>query len=132
MKCFCCGQDIVKARKVKIRRCLPCPSASLGPNSVAWTEYREQMTYRWNFVCLTCYERLDNIHGAADIAGNDFNLAGTSRGNRARWITREQYHEWQLKNQMMGWVQFVPDLPEYIRNEPDPVRKQALFDDLLA
>ncbi len=141
MNCFCCGQEMAKARKVKIRRCVPFPSASLGPNSAAHVAYREAMTYKWDVVCQTCYELMDNVVGAADIASKEFHLAGSSRRNRARWLTKQQYDEWRLKDAdkrflqggpLMGWLQPIPELPAIIRDEPDAARKQALFDELLA
>jgi hypothetical protein len=95
MNCFCCGREILIARKVKIRRWCDYEAWRGGPESAAYKAYEEEMTYRWGVVCPGCYLTLDNSSGAADIAGQFFNLAGASRGDRARTIGVQQYLQWQ-------------------------------------
>jgi len=68
-----------------------------GPNSAAYKSYREETTFRPAVVCSACYLTLDNRVGVAEIGGQTFNLAGSSRGDRARAMTEPQYREWQRK-----------------------------------
>jgi hypothetical protein len=97
MECFCCGQEMAIARKVKIRRWCRFSPVTYGPRSAAYQAYKEQMTCRWGVICGDCYRILDNYCGAAEIRGQTFNLAGASRSDRARSINEDQYQEWQRR-----------------------------------
>ena len=104
MECFCCRRDVPITRKVRVRRSVtydpggpgPVPEHR-GPGSAAYTAYQEEMTFRWAVVCPACYLTLDNVSGLADIGGQVFNLAGSSRDDQARTMTEARYREWQRK-----------------------------------
>jgi hypothetical protein len=61
----------------------------------AYTQYREEMTFRWAVICHTCYRTLDNDCGRAEVAGRLFNLAGRSRGDRAAIVDESKYQAFQ-------------------------------------
>lgn len=52
---------------------------------------RVEMTFRWAVLCLGCYRRLDNECGAGEIGGRLFNLAGSSRGDKAAVLNEAKY-----------------------------------------
>jgi hypothetical protein len=97
MNCFCCGGEMPDARKVKIRRWRDLDPAVIKPGSAAYMSYTEEMTFRWAVVCAGCYSTLDNAYGVARIAGQSFNISGSSRAGKARTLTEEQYREWQRR-----------------------------------
>lgn len=99
MQCYCCRQEILSARQVKLRGFRRFFDACLGgPDSVEYLAYREEMTFRWAFICELCYQILDNFSGAAEIPGRGmFNLAGLSRYGKARIVDEEQYQRFQRR-----------------------------------
>jgi hypothetical protein len=101
MQCFCCGTEMTNGRKAKVRRnveILRCDTWA------AFESYKEQTTYRWCVVCESCYRMLDSYYGVAVINGQHFGMSGSSRGEKARKMTEEQYRTWQqrLEEQLFG------------------------------
>ena len=95
MQCFCCGAELAMGRKVKIRRWRDNDPNLGGPGSAAYQSHQEQMTYRWSVICQACYSTLDNYLGLATVAGQLFNLAGASRGDKATTIDEAKYRVFQ-------------------------------------
>jgi hypothetical protein len=68
------------------------------PGSAAYQSYREDMTFRWAFICNACYRKLDNLVGVAEIPGHGvFNLAGVSRRDRATTVDEPRYQRFQRR-----------------------------------
>jgi hypothetical protein len=98
MRCYCCEQEIVLARKVKLRPVRDYDPSQGGPDSVAYQSYCEDMTFRWAFICKACYCKLDNEIGVAEIPGHgEFNLGGASRGDKAATVDEAKYQRFQRK-----------------------------------
>jgi hypothetical protein len=95
--CYCCGAEIAVGRKVKLRPWRDFDPASGGPDSAAYMTYKEEMTYRWAFVCEDCYAKLDSPDGRAEIHGRDFTMAGQSRGGKATVKTDAEYRAFQRR-----------------------------------
>jgi hypothetical protein len=96
MHCHCCKQEIRIARKVKLRPWREFDPIRGDSDSAAYQSYCEDMTYRWAFICDACYWLLDNEIGAAEIPGfGYFNLAATSRRDRATVIDQAKYQQFQ-------------------------------------
>jgi len=125
MQCYCCGQEIALARKVKLRElcdlkfppgAFPSYGITQGhitpdevdddPRGSSWyRSYVENMTYRWTFICNACYRTVDNETGFAEIGGKKFNLAGKSRRDKATMVNQEQYLMFQKKEaEKMGFL----------------------------
>jgi len=104
MHCHCCSQEIRIARKVKLRPWREFDPIRGNSDSAAYRSYCEDMTFRWAFVCNACYRLLDNEYGVAEIPGfGYFNLAGTSRRDRAPVIDEAKYQRFQRKQaEQMG------------------------------
>jgi hypothetical protein len=97
-RCFCCDGDISLARKVKLRPRLDLqPDAHGNIDPAAYAFYEKEMTYRWAFICLDCYARLNNESGLALAGGKLFNLAGCSRYGRAPVVDEEKYQAFQRR-----------------------------------
>ena len=98
MRCFCCDEDIALARKVKLR---PWRDFDIGPNGTfdpaGYAFYKKEMTYRWAFICLSCYVTLDNESGLAVTGTGPFNLAGCSRGGKAPVVDESEYQAFQRR-----------------------------------
>jgi hypothetical protein len=97
MRCNCCGADVPLARKVKLRPWRDLPEPAGAPYAAVYEFYVKELNYRWVVVCLPCYRQLDNGSGLADIAGRAFNLAGTSRRDRAAVLDEAKYQAWQQR-----------------------------------
>jgi len=98
MHCYTCGQEIQFARKVKLRPWREYDPVQGGPDSLAYQSYRENMTYRWAFICHACYRLLDNKAGLAEIPEHGiFNLAGASRTDRAAIVDEAKYRRFQAR-----------------------------------
>lgn len=97
MKCYCCDREMTLARKVKLRPWRAHDPRSGGHDSPAYQSFREEMTFRWAVICQACYSILDNIGGLAEIGRDTFNLAGSSRGDRAATIDEGQYRKFRVK-----------------------------------
>jgi len=103
MRCYCCDAEISLARKVKLRRLIDWEPSTTDVSD--WTEtdwkayrvYKEQLTYRWAFVCHVCYRLLDNNCGAAEIGARVFNIAGASRHDKAAVINEAKYQAFQKR-----------------------------------
>jgi hypothetical protein len=95
MRCYCCDAEVSLARKVKLRPWREFDARLGGPNSAAYQSYVEEMTYRWAVVCHPCYRLLDNEAGLAKVSSRNFNLAGSSRCDKATVINEERYQSWQ-------------------------------------
>jgi len=96
MTCYCCGEGMKLARKVKLRPWRVYDPDWGGPDSAAYRSYVEDMTYRWAFICHACYRLLDNEDGRAEIPGRGyFNLAGASRGDKAAIVDEAKYQRFQ-------------------------------------
>ena len=106
MQCYCCQQAIKLARKVRLRPVRGFDPAQGGPDSAAYQSYRENMTFRWAFLCNACYRALDNEMGVAEIAMRGyFNLAGASRGDKATVVDEAKYQQFQrFQAKRMGMV----------------------------
>ena len=85
------------ARKVKLRVWRDYDADQGGPDSAAYQAYKEEMTFRWAVICLSCYARLNNDFGAAEINGREFGLAGSSRGDKAAVVNEAQYRAFQRR-----------------------------------
>jgi hypothetical protein len=85
------------ARKVKLRPWREYHPGAGGLRSAAYTSYQEDMTFRWGFVCLACYRRLDNEIGVGEVGSRFFNLAGASRGDQAAVVNEAKYHAFQRR-----------------------------------
>lgn len=97
MRCYCCTAEVPIARKVKLR---PAPTGEerfTDPASAAYQSYRENMTYRWAVICISCYRALDNYCGVADIGAKTFNIAGTSRGDKAAVVDEAKYQAFRRR-----------------------------------
>jgi hypothetical protein len=108
MICYCCDTEMEIARKVKLRpyRMLTDPPGS--PDSAAYRSYTNDMTFRWAFICSSCYRTLDNLQGMAEIGSKSFNLAGASRADKAAVVDEAKYHAFQRKEAAkMGMA--IPD-----------------------
>jgi hypothetical protein len=105
MQCHCCEQPMELARKVKLRPVQKIDGATVdlftkqgGKSSLAYQSYKNNMTYRWAFICHACYRILDNKLGVAEIPGRgQFNLASLSRGDKAAIVNEAKYREFQRK-----------------------------------
>ncbi len=98
MRCYCCDQEIALARKVKLRPIQDYDPNRGGPDSIAYHAYRENITFRWAFICNACYRMLDNEYGVAEIVGHgEFNLAGVSRGDKAPTVDEAKHRQFQSK-----------------------------------
>lgn len=97
MNCFCCDNEVQLARKVKIRRLIDYDPAQGGPESPQYMSFKEESTYRWSVICLSCYHQLDNDYGACEISGRQFSIAGCSRGDKARVMNQLDYQKWQVR-----------------------------------
>lgn len=65
---------------------------------MAYQSYREDMTYRWAFICNACYRQLDNESGLDKIPGRGyFNLSCTSRGGKAPVVDEAKYQKFQRR-----------------------------------
>ena len=82
---------------MKLRRWREYDPRQGGPNSAAYKSYEEEMTYRWAVICQACYSTLDNAVGLAEVAGDTYNLAGLSRGDRATTIDERKYQSFCRK-----------------------------------
>ena len=96
MICYCCGRELSSARKVKLRPWLDGWGPG-GPDSAAYKSFVEEMTYRWAVICQACYSILDNYSGRAEVSGRLFNLAGASRGDKARTIDEAKYRKFRRR-----------------------------------
>jgi hypothetical protein len=92
MRSYYCERELTSARKVKLRRWRVYDPSRGGPDSPAYQSYEEEMTYRWAVICQACYSTLDNESGRAEVAEVPFNLAGSSRGDKAATIDERKYH----------------------------------------
>jgi hypothetical protein len=98
MRCYCCKQQIKIARKAKLRPWRELNADRVGPETAAYESYKEEMTFRWAFLCNACYRILDNEAGRAEIDGQgEFNLAGASRFAKATTVDEAGYLEFQRK-----------------------------------
>ena len=97
MRCCCCDREMKSARKVKLRRWREYDPRQGGPDSATYKSYQEEMTYRWSVICQACYSAVDNAVGLAEVAGDIYNLAGSSRGDRATTIDERKYQEFRRK-----------------------------------
>jgi hypothetical protein len=97
MQCYCCGQEMASARKVKLRP-VRAFNPDHGPESMAYQSYREETTFRWAFICNPCYRNLDNEIGVAAIPGHgQFCLAGSSRGDKASTVNERKYQQFRRR-----------------------------------
>ncbi len=97
MQCYCCDRRLASARKVKLRPWRDFDPERCGPDSAGYKSYEEDMTFRWAVICQPCYSTLDNYAGMAEIGGREFNLAGTSRGDKATTIDEVEYLAFRRK-----------------------------------
>jgi hypothetical protein len=97
MRCYCCERELTSARKVKLRRWRVYDPSRGGPDSPAYQSYEEEMAHRWAVICQACYSILDNEYGLAEVAGAPFNLAGSSRGDKAATIDERKYQAFRRK-----------------------------------
>jgi hypothetical protein len=97
MRCYCCDKEIALARKVKLRPFRTYHPQQGAFDSTAYDSYREDMTYRWAFICQPCYATLDNQTGLAEVGGHWFNLAGASRGDKAATVDEAKYQKFQRR-----------------------------------
>lgn len=97
MRCFCCDLELKLARKVKLRSgAFHSYDPSMGgPASAACKRYKEDMTYRWAFICNECYRTLDNRTGRAEIQGRPYNIAGASRSHKAAVVDEAKFEKFQ-------------------------------------
>ncbi len=91
MNCHCCQLPLSMARKVKLRPWRELDAELAPPGSEARDAYEEEMVYRWAVVCPACYLALDNITGIAEVGGRLYQMAGTSRADRAATIDEAGY-----------------------------------------
>ncbi len=68
-----------------------------GPNSAAYHSYLQETAFRWCFLCLACYARLDNELGLAEVGGRVLRLAGTSRAGKAAVVDEAKYEAFQRR-----------------------------------
>ena len=99
MQCYCCNESFNAVRKVRLRPWREAPGPENGPNSPVYEFYRKELTYRWAVVCLGCYRTLDNASGMVNIGEKAFNLAGTSRKDKAPVLDEEKYQAWQRREE---------------------------------
>jgi hypothetical protein len=97
MRCYCCDAEIFLARKVKLRPYLVPDGPPGPPESAAYHSYCQEMTFRWAFICHTCYRTLDNEMGVAEVGSRCFNLAGASRGDKAAVVDETKYQAFQRR-----------------------------------
>lgn len=97
MDCFCCKSIIEIARKVKVRRLIKFDPKRGGSGSPHYMAYIEETTYCWSVICNPCYILLDSPDGTCVIDEKRFNIAGSSRFDRARTIRTDEYVKWQKK-----------------------------------
>jgi hypothetical protein len=94
MRCYCCDSEMSIGRKVKLRG--GHLDARLAfPPTPAYQSYFKDTTFRWAFVCLSCYRALDNPSGVAEIGGRSYGLAGLSRGDKAAVADEVEYQAFQ-------------------------------------
>ena len=87
MECYCCEQEMALARKVKLRTIEHISEAKIAlfktqgfKDSAAYRSYVNNVTFRWAFICESCYKKLDSADGCAKISGRgEFNIVGQSR-----------------------------------------------------
>ncbi len=97
MTCFCCNQIVDVAKKVKIRRLITFDPSRGGPDSPEYMAYVEECTYRWGVVCIPCYRNLDSPDGTYLVEEKVFNIAFSSRHDKAPSISKDKYEQWQRK-----------------------------------
>ena len=97
MRCYCCDKETSVARKVMLRPWREIDPSLGGPESAAYLSYKEEMTFRWAFICHTCYRTLDNEMGVAEVGSRCFNLAGASRGDKAAVVDETKYQAFQRR-----------------------------------
>jgi hypothetical protein len=86
MHCWCCESEIDLTRKVKLRpRRELISTGDYAADAASYAFYVKEMTYRWAFICQSCYAQLDNEDGRAAIGLREFNLAGAS-GSKGQFI----------------------------------------------
>jgi hypothetical protein len=76
MECYTCRQAEPLLHHVKRRGDVtaPIPDAAMedGPDSLAYRQYLQVMSYRSAFVCPACYRKLDSLDGTAEIGGHRY------------------------------------------------------------
>ena len=97
VRCFCCDAEMKLARKVKLQAWREYCAEAGGLASAAYTSFREEMTFRWAFVCLACDRGRDTTFGVGEVGGRLFNLAGASRGDRAAVVNEAKYQAFQRR-----------------------------------
>ena len=97
VRCFCCDAEMKPARKVKLRAWREDRGDATGPASAAYTSFREEMTFRWDFVCLASDRCLDSPIGVGEVSGRLFNLAGAARADRAAVVDGAKYQAFQRR-----------------------------------
>ncbi len=99
MRCFCCDLYLRIARKVKLRsgEFDSFDPSMGGPDSAAYKRYKEDMTFRWAFICNECYRTIDNPDnlGSGEIAGRMYNMAMRSRNDKAAVVDEAKYEKFQ-------------------------------------
>ena len=99
MECYTCRQEEPLLYHVKLRGDVETaraePAREGGPDSVAYRQYVQELTYRSAFVCHACYQKLDSPDGTAEISGRNFGIAGQSRRCKAVAYTSKKYRAFQ-------------------------------------
>ncbi len=92
MTCFCCSRSVDVAKKVKIRRLITVVLTHLS----TWPTWKNAPIAGQSFA-YPCYRNLDSPDGTYLIGEKVFNIASSSRHDKALSISKDKYEQWQKK-----------------------------------
>jgi hypothetical protein len=119
MRCYCCDREVALARKVKLRGVVEFPEhLQKQPPGPAYWAYLEEMTFRWAFICQGCYLAVDTPIGVGVVNGRTYNLAGSSRADKATTVDEAKYLAFRRKEA----AKLGLDLPEEDEHSGGPGR----------
>jgi hypothetical protein len=104
VRCNCCDAETAIGRKVKLRPLGEPAEPSASPDAAADLVHQRAHSFQWAVVCLACYRALDNATGLAEIDGKSFNMAGSSREEKAAILDEAQYQQWQRRLSGKLWL----------------------------